>query len=186
MCGSLDGEKIIDANSVAVADGKIFAVGNDVAAPPNAQVIDGRGDTLLPGLIGSHVHLWTRDELRQALMFGVTTELDMFMRWQQAQQWKDEARTSADIADFRTAGTCITAPKGHGSDYGIAGTELAFMTGAPAFTAMSRYLQRVRRNQLRGREYERRGCCPTSRRSASSVCALRRSRVYSSIFLDPW
>ena len=120
-----DGEKIIDANSVAVADGKIVTVGKDVASPPDAQVIDGRGDTLLPGLIDSHVHIWTRDGLRQALVFGVTTELDMFMRWQQAQQWKDEERSSTDIADFRTAGTCITTPKGHGSDYGVSGTEIS-------------------------------------------------------------
>ena len=33
-----DGEKIIGANSIAVADGKILAVGTNVASPPNAQV----------------------------------------------------------------------------------------------------------------------------------------------------
>ncbi len=112
-----DGEKIIDANSVAVADGKIVAVGNDVASPPNAQVIDGRGDTILPGLIDAHVHAWVREVLEMGLMMGVTTELDMYMAWKTAQKWKaEEAKGAFDIADFRTAGTAIAVAGGHGTE----------------------------------------------------------------------
>jgi len=115
-----DGEKVIPKTDVAVADGKIVAVGPNVAAPPGAQVIDGTGDTLLPGLIDSHVHIWTRDVLTSALAFGVTTELDMFMRWRQAQVWKkQEADGAYDIADFRTAATCVTSPAGHGTEEGF-------------------------------------------------------------------
>src|ERR1700733_10207350 len=58
-----DGEKIIPNASVVVADGKITAVGSNIKAPSDAQVVDGTGDTLLPGLIDSHVHVWTRDVL---------------------------------------------------------------------------------------------------------------------------
>src|SRR5579872_4298539 len=112
-----DGAKIIDANSVAVADGKIVAVGNDVAAPSNAQVIDGRGDTILPGLIDAHVHAWNRDVLKMGLMMGVTTELDMYMHWEDAVKWKaEEAKGAFDIADFRTAGTAIAVAGGHGTE----------------------------------------------------------------------
>jgi len=114
-----DGEKVMSPTSVVVADGKIAAVASNVQIPPDAQVIDGTGDTLLPGLIDSHVHIWTRDVLASGLAFGVTTELDMFMRWREAKAWKqEEAKGANDIADFRTAGTCITSPGGHGTEEG--------------------------------------------------------------------
>ncbi len=113
-----DGEKIIDANSLAkIADGKIVAVGNEVAAPPNSQLIDGRGDTILPGLIDAHVHAWGRRVLEMGLIMGVTTELDMYMNWETAQKWKaEEAKGAFDIAVFRTAGTAIAVAGGHGTE----------------------------------------------------------------------
>jgi hypothetical protein len=51
------------------------------------------------------------------LVTGVTTELDMYMRWDQAQAWKkEEAKGAFDIADFRTAGTCFAVAGGHGTE----------------------------------------------------------------------
>ena len=43
-----------------------------------AKVIDGKARTLLPGLIDGHTHAFFPDHLKQAAIFGVTTELDMF------------------------------------------------------------------------------------------------------------
>ena len=115
-----DGEKIITGATVVLSDGKIAAVGSNISTPSDAQVIDATGDTLMPGLIDSHVHIWTRDVLASALAFGVTTELDMFMRWREAQHWKEqESKGAFDIADFRTAGTCVTSPAGHGTEEGF-------------------------------------------------------------------
>jgi imidazolonepropionase-like amidohydrolase len=115
-----DGEKIISGASVVVTDSKIAAVGSNVQAPPSAQVIDGTGDTLLPGLIDSHVHVWTREVIERSLAFGVTTVLDMFMRVGDARYFrKEEAAGASDIADFRTAGTCVTSPGGHGVEEGF-------------------------------------------------------------------
>ncbi|HSU90890.1 MAG TPA: hypothetical protein VLI44_05550, partial [Sporolactobacillaceae bacterium] len=112
-----DGERVIEANSVAIADGKIVSVGTNVVSLPDAQVVDGSGDTLLPGLIDSHVHAWNRDVLEMGLVMGVTTELDMYMRWQEALKWKaEESKGAADIADFRTAGTAIAVAEGHGTE----------------------------------------------------------------------
>ena len=120
-----DGEKLIDANSVTVHDGKISAVGRNLPVPAGAQIIDGTGDTLLPGLIDSHVHLWQRDELKQALVFGNTTVLDMFMWWQMARQWKqEELQGASDIADFRTAGFAFATPGGHGNENPSADTTI--------------------------------------------------------------
>lgn len=112
-----DGERVIEANSVAVADGKIVAVGTNVASTPDAQVIDGSGDTLLPGLIDSHVHAWIREVLEMGLVMGVTTELDMYMRWNDALEWRaEESKGASDIADFRTADTAIAVDGGHGTE----------------------------------------------------------------------
>ncbi len=36
----------------------IKSVGKNVEAPANAEVIDARGKTIMPGLIDSHIHLW--------------------------------------------------------------------------------------------------------------------------------
>ena len=47
----------IDAGSVLLADGKIQAVGRDIQAPAGAQVIDGTGKWVTPGVIDVHSHL---------------------------------------------------------------------------------------------------------------------------------
>ena len=43
--------------SVLVTDNKIEAVGRDVAAPENANTVDGGGRVLMPGMIDAHTHL---------------------------------------------------------------------------------------------------------------------------------
>ena len=61
--------------AVVVQDGVISAMGpNDIITTPDgAQVIDGRGKTLLPGLIDMHVHLYDETELAAFVSHGVTT-----------------------------------------------------------------------------------------------------------------
>ena len=73
-----DGTRVIAQSDVLVRDGRIAAVAPGIGVPEGAQVIDASGKTLLPGLIDAHAHVWTRDMLKQQLMFGVTTVLDMF------------------------------------------------------------------------------------------------------------
>ncbi len=54
----LDGEGgRIDDGQVLFADGKLVAVGKDVAAPAGATVIDGHGRWVTPGVIDIHSHL---------------------------------------------------------------------------------------------------------------------------------
>src|SRR3982074_905720 len=71
-----DGKRVIAADSVFVQNGKIQSVGKDLKVPPGTKEIDAAGDTFLPGLIDSHTHDWG-DSPKQALLFGVTTELNM-------------------------------------------------------------------------------------------------------------
>lgn len=47
----------IDGGQVLFADGKIIAVGQTVSAPAGAQVIDGTGKWVTPGVIDIHSHL---------------------------------------------------------------------------------------------------------------------------------
>ncbi len=116
-----DGTKMLRGVNVAVENGKIAAVGKSISSPPGAEVIDGHGRTLLPGLIDSHTHIFGIDSLREAAIFGVTTELDMFTAIQQAMTIRKdmEAGKYPQAARFKTAGTLATAPHGHGTEYGL-------------------------------------------------------------------
>ncbi|MFN0060831.1 MAG: amidohydrolase family protein [Planctomycetota bacterium] len=48
---------VIESGTLLVEQGKITAVGVDVAIPPNARVIDATGKVLMPGLVCSHSHI---------------------------------------------------------------------------------------------------------------------------------
>jgi len=115
-----DGSAVIPAGAVIIEDGKIKSVGKTIAPSDGAEVIDGTGHTLLPGLIDSHTHAYG-DALKQAVMFGVTTELDMFTDHRMAAQMrKAQAEGKAtDRADLFSAGTLVTAPGGHGTEFGL-------------------------------------------------------------------
>ncbi len=80
-----DGERVTPQTDAPVEDGMISGVG-DMQAPQDAEIIGGRGKTLLPGLIDVHVHAFAEPTLEKALMFGVTTELDMFTDTRFAEQ----------------------------------------------------------------------------------------------------
>jgi imidazolonepropionase-like amidohydrolase len=115
-----DGSNVIPTGAVIIEGGKIKSVGKAVAPPDGAEIIDGTGHTLLPGLIDSHTHAYGA-ALKQAVMFGVTAELDMFSDHRTAAQMRKEQSEgkAADRADLFSAGTLVTAPGGHGAEYGM-------------------------------------------------------------------
>ncbi|WP_028110349.1 amidohydrolase family protein [Ferrimonas futtsuensis] len=55
---TMEGDKVIEDGVVVVKDNTIIAVGqrSDVPVPEDAQVIDIRGKTLMPGLFDAHAH----------------------------------------------------------------------------------------------------------------------------------
>lgn len=130
-----DGVSVLDAATVLVRDGKIEAVANDLESPEGVEVIDGHGKTLLPGLIDSHTHA-SGDALERALQFGVTTELDMFSDYRAAATARrEQAEGVYDRADLFSAGTLVTAPGGHGTQFGLAIPTLECAEDADAFVA---------------------------------------------------
>ena len=115
-----DGRKVLTRSDVWVETGKIRAVGRQLKVPSGIKVVDAAGETLIPGLIDSHTHTWG-NALKQAEIFGVTTELDMFtdVRFmQQAKKTQAEGK-GLDQADLFSAGSLATAPGGHGTEYGV-------------------------------------------------------------------
>ncbi len=115
-----DGEKTWPRASVLLRSGRIEAIAETLAVPSDAEVVDGRGKTLLPGLIDAHVHTWG-DARRDALRFGVTTELDMFSdhRALAAAHRERAALAPTQLADLWSAGTLATAAGGHGTQFGL-------------------------------------------------------------------
>ena len=117
-----DGTRLIRNTNVVVRDGMIRAIGPSVVLPSSAEIIDGKGKTLLPGLIDAHVHLGIAQGerfLRDAMIFGVTTELEMWGgETSLALRNKITSSGITDLADLRTAGTGITVPRGHPTQMG--------------------------------------------------------------------
>lgn len=129
-----DGHRVLNRADVWISDGKIKAVGTSLKIPSDVKVIDASGDTLLPGLIDSHTHAWG-DALKEAEIFGVTTELDMFTDVKFMQQTKKAQAEGKDRdqADLLSAGSLATAPGGHGTEYGVPVPTLSSPTEAQAW-----------------------------------------------------
>lgn len=128
-----DGERMHASRSVLVDGAKIANDNYRGAAPAGAKVVDGKGRTLLPGLIDAHVHAYRHHEL--PLLFGVTTQIDMFTGvsiMQEATRRMQSGR-NADQADLYSAGTLATAPGGHGTEYGMTIPTLTTPEEAQAF-----------------------------------------------------
>ena len=98
------GDGLSASTSVSVVDGRIA----DEAAP-DAETIDGHGATLLPGLIDTHVHVDSRQQLMAYGRWGVTTALDMGTA-----DWATtgELRHEPGVADLKSAGSVACAVRG--------------------------------------------------------------------------
>ncbi len=116
-----DGLKRVPRTDVVVSSGRITHLGPVASVPAGARIVAGDGKTLLPGLIDCHVHSFVVDHLKQAAIFGVTTELDMFTSQQFAATMRSEQKAgkALDRADLLSAGTLVTARGGHGTEYGM-------------------------------------------------------------------
>lgn len=111
------------AASVLVEDGRIAAIGAELAAPKGARVVNARGQALLPGLFDLHTH-WTPNatpsELPQVanlyMAAGVTTVSD-FHEPPEAYAPRRAWLASIAAPDVKFAARMST-PLGHGADWG--------------------------------------------------------------------
>jgi hypothetical protein len=73
----LDQERVLPDQTVIVDEGRISAIGPRLAVPAGAEVIDGHGAYLSPGLADMHMHSDTRADMSVFLANGVTSVLNM-------------------------------------------------------------------------------------------------------------
>jgi imidazolonepropionase-like amidohydrolase len=118
-----DGESVIPRATVVTRCTTIWRIvdgSGSAELPAGAVTIDGRGKTLLPGLIDTHTHTWSVPMLERPLDFGVTTVLDMgstnreFAGSIKAERANGPAR---DRADLFSAVLWVTAPGSHGTQW---------------------------------------------------------------------
>lgn len=79
----MDKERVLTNQTVLISNGIITAIGAKVKIPKDAQIIDGKGKYLIPGLMDMHTHLLSdgedypksiaEDELKVMIANGVTT-----------------------------------------------------------------------------------------------------------------
>ena len=79
----MDKERVLENQTVLVENGVIAEIGKKVKIPKDAQIIDGKGKYLIPGLMDMHTHLLSdgddypdsiaEDELKVMVANGVTT-----------------------------------------------------------------------------------------------------------------
>ena len=114
-----DGTRSTGRHDVLLRGDRIVAIDPRTKPAPSAKIVDGTGKTLLPGLIDAHVHAFQAGE--DPLLFGVTTQLDMFSPPEvgQAARNKMARHDNARAADLYSAGYLATVPKGHGTEYGL-------------------------------------------------------------------
>ncbi|GAA4298972.1 hypothetical protein BJY14_007677 [Actinomadura luteofluorescens] len=125
-----DGRGVLEATHARIADDRIDAVGDASVQGADDVLVDGRGGTLLPGLIDAHVHLLPGCT-QLAAVFGVTTLIDQFSKPEVIEPERAAvgaaARGSGPVrADLCTSSVGATAPGGHPT---MAYEPLPYVTG---------------------------------------------------------
>ncbi|MDZ7902586.1 MAG: amidohydrolase family protein [Rheinheimera sp.] len=140
-----DGNNFLSAPQfVEIENGKISRISAQNPAP-NKPLVTTNGQTLLPGLIDAHAHAFG-DALTRQSQYGVTTVLDMFTQpavLQAAKPLRSETSQS-NQADLWSAGILATAPKGHGTEYGMQ---------IPVITGPEQALEFVKARKAEGSDY---------------------------------
>ena len=103
------GKGLSALSTVQFSNGIITAVlaGGNTGVPPNYQVVNGNGSTLLPGLVEGHTHPTNIAELQTLTSYGITTALGMGCPYVDN---CDALRKQDGLADFYSAGIAACTP----------------------------------------------------------------------------
>jgi imidazolonepropionase-like amidohydrolase len=130
-----DGVKVLSGMTVLFSQGIIRAVEPEIELPSKAEIISGEGWTLLPGLIDAHLHILYPQALKQMLVFGVTSAVDMNMMVNVMRDIKmlQASGKADDRASLISAGAAATVPGGHGTQFGLSVPTIKSPEEAQAF-----------------------------------------------------
>jgi 5-methylthioadenosine/S-adenosylhomocysteine deaminase len=92
----LDGAPV----GLRAVDGAITALGPDVTAAPDDDILDGHGHALVPGLVNGHGHA------AMTLLRGYGDDLPL-MRWLETRIWPAEARLTREDVYWGTRLACL-------------------------------------------------------------------------------
>lgn len=89
---------ILAHRSILVRSGRIQSIAASIRAPRSAEVVDGRGKYVIPGLWDMHVHLWYQEnQFPMYLAWGVTGVRDMGSDLARVKHWRGEIKSGALI-----------------------------------------------------------------------------------------
>jgi imidazolonepropionase-like amidohydrolase len=119
-----DGRNVLRNVDVRITSGQIDAVGVDLEAPADAEIIYGGKWMLLPGLIDSHAHLFSAGErggmppepemIANAFLYsGVTTIFVAAGDPREQAAVRSAATDGRPMPNLRYGGPSLTAPEGH-------------------------------------------------------------------------
>jgi len=103
-------------NGIILIEGnKVKAVGKaeDIVIPENAEIINARGKTIIPGIIDSHVHTAQDPAVRRGLLTGgVTSICDLGTPIENMEEFTQTYSGKEAVARGFRAGPIVTAPGG--------------------------------------------------------------------------
>lgn len=106
----------IENGAVIVRGNRIQAVGKtaDLVFPSTADIIDAKGQTILPGIINSHVHhAGPHEQRRRFLEAGVTSVCDLGSPQEEISLFQETQGAEGPTARGFYAGRIVTAPGGY-------------------------------------------------------------------------
>jgi imidazolonepropionase-like amidohydrolase len=124
---------VLEKGTLLWEEGKITAIGVTAALPPDAEVIDLQGKTVLPGFIDAHTHVGILEEIYQE----EGDDLNEFAEPVTPEMRALDAVNPADLA-FRDAvcGGVTTVMTGPGSANVLGGTNLVMKTAGGSLEEM--------------------------------------------------
>ena len=102
---TMTNDKVLENQSVVIKDGLIAEIGKfqTVTIPKEAQIIEGEGKYLMPGLVDMHVHLWLyKGEENLYLANGVTSIQNMWGRPEHLRRRESNNRSLTGLRIFTT------------------------------------------------------------------------------------
>ena len=110
--GFFDGIEDHGVVNIGISADSIASISPDNLA--GDSIMDGTGKYIIPGLINSHVHLWTVEQLKESFQSGILVNLAMHSGDEEGEsKLKMIGRDSSEVSMLYGAGHAATVPGGH-------------------------------------------------------------------------